>query len=111
MASSEEFVKYAADQLRDAGNISWRKMFGEYGWYCDGKFMGVICQDQLFIKITPQTREAFPELPKEPPYDGAKEYFLIEDIEDRKLLEKVARATWEALPEPKRKRGRKQNGI
>ena len=55
MASSEEFVEYAADQLRDAGNISWRKMFGEYGWYCDGKFMGVICQDQLFIKITPQT--------------------------------------------------------
>lgn len=29
MASSLEFVQYAADQLSDAGTISYRKMFGE----------------------------------------------------------------------------------
>ena len=41
MASSLEFVQYAADQLSDAGTISYRKMFGEYGLYCDGKFLAV----------------------------------------------------------------------
>ena len=34
MASTKEFVEYAAEQLRDAGDISCRKMFGEYGWRC-----------------------------------------------------------------------------
>ena len=110
MASSKEFVEYAAEQLRDAGNISYRKMFGEYGWYCDGKFMGVICDDQLFVKITPETEQAFPDVSKVPPYEGAKEYFLVADIDDRELLTKLARAAWAALPEPKPKRGRKKDG-
>lgn len=110
MASSKEFVEYAAEQLRDAGNISFRKMFGEYGWYCDGKFMGVICDDQLFVKVTPETKKTFPDVPKAPPYEGAKEYFLMEDIDNRELLTKLVRATWEVLPEPKPKRGRKKNG-
>ncbi len=104
MASSKEFVEYAMEQLRDAGLVSYRKMFGEYGWYCDGKFLGVICDDQLFVKITPETDAAFPDVPKAPPYEGAKDYFLIEDIDDREQLVKLAQATWEALPEPKPKR-------
>ena len=67
MASGKEFVEYAAEQLREAGGISCRRMFGEYGWYCDGKFLGVICDDQLFIKITPETAQAFPDFPRMPP--------------------------------------------
>lgn len=112
MASSKEFVEYAAEQLQGAGAIFCRKMFGEYGWYCDGKFLGVICDDQLFIKITPQTAKAFPHVPKEPPYQGAKDYFLIEDLDDREFLTKLARATWEALPasKPKKRRG-KDGGL
>lgn len=35
MASRPEFVQYAADQLSGAGAITYRKMFGEYGVYCD----------------------------------------------------------------------------
>ena len=110
VASSKEFVEYAAEQLRDAGSISYRKMFGEYGWYCDGKFMGVICDDQLFVKITPETEKSFPDIPKAPPYDGAKEYFLMEDIDNRELLTQLAQATWKALPESVLKRGRRNNG-
>ena len=53
--------------------------------------------------ITPETDAAFPDVPKAPPYEGAKDYFLIEDIDDREQLVKLAQATWEALPEPKPK--------
>ena len=56
MASSKGFVEYAMEQLRDVGLVSYRKMFGEYGWYCDGKFLGVICDDQLFVKIMPDSK-------------------------------------------------------
>ena len=52
MASKPEFVEYIADQLSDAGSITYRKMFGEYGLYCDGKIFALICEDELFIKVT-----------------------------------------------------------
>ena len=35
MASHPDFVNYMAEQLREAGAIRSRKMFGEYGLYCD----------------------------------------------------------------------------
>ena len=104
MSSSKEFVEYAAEQLQGAGDIFYRKMFGEYGWYCDGKFLGVICDDQLFVKITPETERDFPNLPKAPPYHGAKDYFLMEDIDDSAFLTKLVKATWRALPKSKEKK-------
>ena len=42
MASHQDFVDYVAEQLREAGTIRSRKMFGEYGLYCDGVFFAVI---------------------------------------------------------------------
>ncbi len=52
MASKIEFVEFMADQLREAGTITYKKMFGEYGLYCNGKIFAVICDDQFYIKIT-----------------------------------------------------------
>ena len=78
MASHREFVEFITEQLREAGDVRARPMFGEYGLYCDGMFFAVICDDQLFVKPTPQGEDAFPRLPKEPPYEGAKDYLLAE---------------------------------
>ena len=89
MASHPDFVNYVAEQLRQAGAIRSRKMFGEYGLYCDNVFFAVICDDQLFVKVTPQGEAAFPNLPKAPPYEGAKNYIRVEDVDDR---DKIGRA-------------------
>ena len=45
MASSIDYVLYVCEQLSIAGNISYRKMFGEYAIYCDGKVLGLICDN------------------------------------------------------------------
>lgn len=105
MRTHPDFAAYAAEQLSQAGNIRLRKMFGEYGVYCDGIFFGVICEDQLFVKITLEAEAAFPGLPKAPPYAGARNYFLIEDIDNRESLAALVRLTCKALREmpPKRK--------
>ena len=50
MASHPDYVEYVVEQLRGAGSVRARKMFGEYGLFCDGTFFAVICDDQLFIK-------------------------------------------------------------
>jgi len=104
MASSVEFVEYVCGQAEGAGDVSYRRMFGEYGIYLDGKFIGVICDNQFFVKFTKAGEAILPECPKEPPYDGAKPYFLIEDLEDRDLLHRFLRASFEELPEPKPKK-------
>ena len=70
MASHQDFVDYVAEQLREAGNIRSRKMFGEYGLYCDGVFFAVICDDQFFVKITPVGEAAFPIYPRLRPTRG-----------------------------------------
>lgn len=101
MASRPEFVQYVADQLEGAGSITYRKMFGEYGMYCDGKIFALICDDQLFIKITEAGKKAAPHLEIAPPYEGAKPYFLIEDIDDREFLTEFVAETCKELSLPK----------
>lgn len=108
MASRAEFVKYAADQLSGAGVITYRKMFGEYGMYCDGKIFALICDDQLFIKITEAGKRLAPHLEMLPPYEGAKPYFLVEEMDDREFLTEFVMATCQELPMPKPKKKKKQ---
>lgn len=105
MASHADFVEYVAEQMQQAGSIRSKKMFGEYGLYCDGVFFAVICDDQLFVKITPQSEADFPDLPEAPPYEGARDYFLVEDVDDQERLTKLVRITCEALMlQPKKRR-------
>lgn len=115
MASKLEFVEYAAEQMAGAGDITYRKMFGEYGVYCDGKIFGVICEDQLFIKITEAGEKMGAHLSKKPPYTGAKPYFLVEDVDDREFLTELVAATLKELPTPAPKRAGKKavkkNGV
>lgn len=106
MASRLEYVQYVAEQLSGAGEITYKKMFGEYGLYCDGKIFANVSDDQLFIKITEAGRRLFPGLPEAPPYPGAKDYFLIENMDDRDFLTALTLTTCQALPEPKKKRGK-----
>ena len=76
MASKAEFVKYVADQLAGAGTVTYRKMFGEYGMYLDGKIFALICNDQLYIKITEAgrrlVRATWEELPVPKPKKAKK---------------------------------------
>ena len=109
MASKIEFVEFIVDQLQEAGLITYKKMFGEYGIYCDGKIFALICNNQFFLKITEAGRQICPDLREAPPYPGAKNYFLVEEVEDRELLTRLTAATCAALPEPKPKQ--KKRGM
>jgi TfoX/Sxy family transcriptional regulator of competence genes len=104
MASDLGFVEYVCDQMRDAGMIRFRQMFGEYAVYCDEKVVALICDDQLFIKPT-EVGHAFLGKPLEvPPYTGAKPYFLIDSLDDREGLSQLIGLTARELPQPERKR-------
>ncbi len=108
MASKLEFVEYVAEQCRGAGEITYKKMFGEYGLYCGGKIFALICGDEFFVKIT-KAGERY-GLPKKPPYNGAKDYFLVEDVDNAQFLTELITATVGELPEPKPKAAKAKKG-
>lgn len=109
MSTSEEFMIYLSDQLRGAGVITYRKMFGEYALYCDSKVIGLVCDGMFFLKKTDAGRKLLKEVCEAPAYEGAKPSFLITSTDDREHLAKLVRATWHELPFPKPKKAKKRS--
>lgn len=104
MASTADFVEYVAAQIAGAGEIAYKKMFGEYGFYCDGKFCACVSDNQFFVKITDAGRAMLEHPVEAPPYEGASNYFLIESLDNSDFLAAFVRATAVALPMPKPKK-------
>ena len=105
MATDQEFVDYVLDQIENAGEITVKKMFGEYAIYSDGKIFGLICDNKLFIKPTKSGRAFIGDVMEAPAYKGAKPSFLIEDkLDDRDWLSELIRISVKELPVPKPKK-------
>ena len=105
MASDQNFVDFVLEQIKNAGEITAKKMFGEYGIYSEGKLFGLICDNKLFIKPTSSGREFIGNVIEAPPYEGAKSSFLIEDkIEDSDWLSELIKISVKELPPPKKKK-------
>ena len=105
MASDQTFVDFIVDQIENAGEISAKKMFGEYALYSGEKMFALICDDKLFIKPTQAGRAFIGDVVEAPPYPGAKPSFLIEEkVEDRGWLSELVRVSVAELPLPKPKK-------
>ena len=108
MATDADFINFISDQIQNAGLISYRKMFGEYTLYCDGKVVALVCDNKLYIKPTTAGSKFIDQITEAPPYPGAKMYYLIEDkIEDSEWLTELVRLTADELPKPKPKKHKK----
>ncbi len=106
MASTLDFVVYICEQISGAGDVTYKKMFGEYGIYCNAKIIGLVCENQFFVKKT-IAGGALLELPEEAaPYTGAKPHFVIDCLENRDFLSLFIRETYNELPMPKPKKKR-----
>lgn len=109
MASDKEFIDFVLHQIKNAGEITAKKMFGEYGLFLNNKIFALICDNKLFIKPTEVGRTFIQDLVEAPPYPGAKLSFLIGDkLEDREWLSELVRITVEELPGPKPKKKKKK---
>jgi TfoX/Sxy family transcriptional regulator of competence genes len=105
MASKQANVDFVVEQMAEAGDVSARKMFGEYAIYLDGKIVALFCDDQLFIKPTKAGLAKLGNVREKPPYLGAKPWFFIsgDRCEDGEWLSHLARVTADELPVPKPK--------
>jgi DNA transformation protein and related proteins len=101
MSSDKDFISFVCEQLRGAGEISSRRMFGEAAIYFQDKVVGLVCDNQLFIKPTEAGRAKIGEPVKAPPFPGASNWFLMADLDDPEFLADLIRSTADALPVPK----------
>ncbi len=105
MASDQNFVDFVLEQVKKAGEITAKKMFGEYGLYADDKLFGLVCDNKLFIKPSISGRAFIGSVVEAPPYEGAKPSFLIEEkMEDSEWLSELVRISVKELPAPKPKK-------
>lgn len=108
MGTKPELAAFVLSQLGgERRGITCRKMFGEYGLHCFGTFFGVICDGTVFFKPTASGRAMLADrgaLVLAPPYEGAKDYLQVDDVDDADFLRALTDATVAALPPPKPKR-------
>lgn len=103
MATQQRTVDYLLEQASGAAALSAKPMFDEFGVYLDGKMIGLICDDQLYVKPTASGRLHAEPVSEAPPYSGAKLHLLIEADrwDDGEWLGNLLRATAAELPIPK----------
>ncbi|MCI7000011.1 MAG: TfoX/Sxy family protein [Clostridiales bacterium] len=89
MATSKEYMDYILDQLSGVEGITHRKMMGEYILYIHGRIAAYVCDDRLLVKPVAAAKRLLPDAPMEAPYPGAKEMLLVEDTDDRVLMERL----------------------
>ena len=107
MSTTQSTIDFILDQLRDAGNVRVRKMFGEYALYCNEKVVALVCDDTLFVKPTDAGRKFVGKDFKEGvAYPGAKPSLLVsgDKIEDRAWLGELVRITANNVALPKKKK-------
>ena len=96
-------MDYLLDQLSDSRQVSARKMFGEYCLYYAGRPVGLVCDEQLFLKPSEAGLRLMKDAAQGAPFPGARPHLLIyaDHWEDRPWLNQLVRATFDSLPAPK----------
>ncbi len=105
MATTKEFHDFILENLQKVGEVSTRKMMGEYCVYYQGKMIGDICDNCLFLKPTASVLRLLPDAERAYPYEGSKTLMvMVEDVEDTALMKKLLEGMYGELPEPKKKK-------
>ncbi|MDD3429101.1 MAG: TfoX/Sxy family protein [Oscillospiraceae bacterium] len=105
MATTTEYIAFVCEQIpQNIGEITYKKMFGEYIVYLNGKPVLSVCDNTVYVKKLEAVREKLTDAEIGYPYEGAKEHYVL-DIEDRELCKAVLTAleSVTATPKPRKK--------
>lgn len=105
MATHQDFVDYVAEQVALGDRLTQKKMFGEYALYVDGKVVAFACDNSLFVKPSAAATKWAPNLPQQPPYPGAKDYLVADELlDDSDRIRQLLLETAALMPAPKPKK-------
>ena len=106
MSTSPDTIEFILSKLNDYDRFSTRAMFGEYALYADGKVVGLVCDDLLYVKILPASHELESLCEKGEPYPKAKLWYVVEEDQLSKIenLPEILFAIADSLPAKKSKK-------
>ena len=84
-----------------------KSMMGGYLVYLNGKLIGDICGNELFLKRTPTSDRLLAESELRYPYEGSKTLMRVFDsFDDKALISELLEGMFEELPEKKPKKAK-----
>lgn len=102
-----EFNEYVRDVFSAAGDIVIRSMLGGYLVYFNGKLVGDICANELFLKRTPTSDRLLADSELRYPYEESKTLMHVFDsFDDKALIVELLNGMYAELLEKKAKKSK-----
>ncbi len=108
MSTAKDYIEYIMEQLSEVEGVSCRMMMGEYIIYTRGKIAAYVCDNRLLVKPVKSAAALIPDAKYEPPYNGAKDMILVENVDDKEFLKYLFETIYPDLPTPKPKKKKQQ---
>lgn len=97
-----EINEYVRDSFSKSGDIVIKSMMGGYLVYFNGKLIGDICNNELFLKRTPTSDRLFADSELRYPYEDSKTLMHVFDsFDDKALILELLDGMYAELPEKK----------
>jgi TfoX/Sxy family transcriptional regulator of competence genes len=104
MTTSPQTIAHLTDALP---GTTARAMFGEYALYLEGRVIGLVCDDTLFVKPVKGAIALLPNAEMGPPYPGAKDHLIVADaLDDADVMRQLLRVLVAEVPLPKPKKAK-----
>ena len=95
MATTKEYKDFILEQLNILDDITCKPMMGEYLLYYKNVLFGGIYDDRLLVKITDANKKY--NMEESTPYDGAKNMYLVDDVDNIDKLKDIVIDTYNGL--------------
>ena len=99
MATSKEYKDFILEQLDLLDNITCKAMMGEFLLYYNNVLFGGIYDNRLLVKIVDANKKY--SMQEQIPYETAKLMYLVDDVDNKKLLKEIVIETYKGLPNKK----------
>ena len=102
-----DFNEYVREVFSVAGDIVIKSMMGGYLVYLNGKLIGDICDNELFLKRTLTSDRLLADSEMRYPYEGSKTLMHVFDrFDDTALIPELLNGMYNELPEKKPKKAK-----
>ena len=102
-----EFNEYVRECFSAVGDVVIKSMMGGYLVYFNGKLIGDICGNELFLKRTTTSDRLLAASELRYPYEGSKTLMHVFDrFEDTDMIEELLVGMYAELPEKKAKKSK-----
>lgn len=95
MATTKDYRNFIVEQLNILDSIICKSMMGEYLLYYNGTLFGGIYDNRLLVKIVDDNKKY--NMKEHIPYKGAKNMYLVDDIDNQETLKNIVLDTCKGL--------------